>query len=211
MPSEESENTISSIGQESMTLGSIAQVPAKKFKLGRHEGGQGIVEHRHGNLAHPTTRKGKAVWLIAPSDGHLDLLLTVAAKFASPLRFRYVLLVAMDGWKEGRYTHRQLLSHQNLSELLLPYADFLEQDARHHIIVESDSGSDGIIYDQHNFLYLYGDGNSPVNQELVSRFKEGHAEMPSPHSHHYHEEFDMDLMGLLGADVWDYSELTEED
>lgn len=205
MPIEESGNTIS-IAQESIT-----QVPAKKFKLGRHEGGQGIVEHRHGNLAQPTTRKGRAVWLFAPSDRHLDLLLSVGATFAPPLRFRYVLLVALDRWKEGRYTHRQLLSLQSLSELLLPYADFLEQDARHHIIVETESGSDGIIYDQHNFLYVYGDGDSLANKELISRFKEGHAEMPSPHSHHYHEEFDRGLLDLLGADVWDYSELTEED
>lgn len=177
------------------------------FKLGRHEPGVGVSEHRYDNVY----QRIPTGLLVAPEKGQVHLFLRLLQHLPGPFRLTYVLLVPFGPYAEGRYELQEVLDHEALELLLDRNRDFLERDARHHLVVGTIPPNISVRYDQHDYLRV--DGPFPNLEGMLGEmgFTEGEIAMPIPHSHHHHPQFDADAEALLGTGHWIRSPLTEED
>jgi hypothetical protein len=150
--------------------------------------------------------------VIAPTNGHAELLLKMSGQMSEPFSLIYILVSPRGAATDGRYESPHFVSREDLKLFLNRFGAFLESDGRHHFWISSVAESDLLVYDQHNLVYAYG---------CLDRFKEvlkaeGIVEapevtIPSPHSHFFHEEFDGDQDQLLSFFSWNRYPLQDED
>jgi hypothetical protein len=181
------------------------------FKLGRHEPGIGMVEHRYDDVCERRTILGREALVLAPATGHIDLLLRLARELKGPFRLTYVLLVPFGEFAEGRYEFEDLLDYEALERLLTLHRGFFEGDARHHLQIGTESDMPSLVYDQHDLIYAFG----PVARwEQIAKehgLRPGSPEMPIPHSHHTRREFDLEAESLLSSNRWRREPLGDSD
>jgi hypothetical protein len=95
--------------------------------------------------------------------------------------------------------------------LIRQFHQFFEGDARHHLWIGSASGFSLAVYDQHNWIYAYGD--LPAYIELLKSrgFVEGEINLPTPHAHYYNEHFDEVEDEVMDYWQWKYFPLQDQD
>ena len=95
--------------------------------------------------------------------------------------------------------------------MLSKFSTFLATDARRDTWVHFPKDNVTLILDRHNVLNAYG----PIEQfEEVLRslgLREGTVDIPVPHCHHYHEEFDLSENQILSWFDWEKTDLHPED
>ena len=138
------------------------------------------------------------------------LLLDLAARMPPPFYVLYVLHVSRTGADRARY-ESPLLNYPQLAEFLWTFRDFFQCDARHDLWVGSANCPDLLVVDHHALLYAYGplERYSAVLHE--NGFQEGIVEIPDPHVHHYHDEFDGDEEQVLRSFAWAKSQFRPND
>jgi hypothetical protein len=136
---------------------------------------------------------------IAPSRGHVDLLIELSRCLGEPFGILYVLLVS---WPVER---------REMEGFVLGFRDYFESDGRHHLWLHSVPDGATLIYDQHDVLYAYG----PLDlyeQVLRDRgLREGAVEIPVPHQHAYHRKYDVEEDNVMGLWEWRAFPLAESD
>ncbi len=173
---------------------------SKPHKLGAFVEGAGWVEHQYTGVFERETG-----WLVvAPDRGHIDLLLNLAGSLAPPFTLQYVLLVPQSR-EDGRYELTKPLAIHDLLELFARYREFFEEDGRHHLRVSASGVT--LVYDQHNVLYLFGEIDRFADLLTSHGFTEGEVVLPSPHTHHYHEKYDVLVEDLMTRYEWKRSPL----
>jgi hypothetical protein len=178
------------------------------LKFGR--GGEENESFRYENLYERQSRNGTSRLLIGPSDNHCQLLLRLTACLPEPLKVLYVLVVSRrDEHSEARYESHEL-SREQVTRFVQRFEQFFESDARHHIwVANPDVGT--IVYDRHEVLYAYG----PIDAYVAVLQKEGlHSgvvEIPAPHWHAYHAEFDEVEADVMRYWRWEQRPLNEAD
>ena len=75
----------------------------------------------------------------------------------------------------------------------------------------SSPGFGTIVYDRHNVLYAYGPLDKFVEVLQANGLKEGKVELPAPHWHGYHPEFDKAQSQVLSRLQWIHSPLRPGD
>jgi hypothetical protein len=150
--------------------------------------------------------------VIAPRAHYTQLLQTLTECIHEPFQLLYVLVVPHGGEPVGRYQSEYSFIRTQLQEFLTSYSNFFEQDARHNLWIRSESGGGLLVYDRHNVIYAYG----PLDRFIPALTSSGLAEseevrFPSPHTHHYHAEFDIQEKRLLQSEQWIISPLRTSD
>lgn len=150
--------------------------------------------------------------VIAPASRHVELLLKMSKPMSEPLSFLYILVSPRGVASEGRYESSPFLSREDLALFLKRFGPFLESDGRHHFWIRSIAESELLVYDNHNLIYAYG---------FLDQFKEilrvegllevSKIDIPCPHTHFFHEEFDDEQDKLLSFYDWKHSPLRDED
>lgn len=143
---------------------------------------------------------------IGPSRGHVDLMIELIECLPEPLRLLYVLVVSHGRDHSGRYEAASGMSFDDTEIFLKDFGDFLQSDGRHHLWVASP-GFGTIIYDRHDVLYAYGPLDKLVEVLKANGLKEGKVELPAPHWHGYHPEFDEAQSRVLSRFQWIHSRL----
>jgi hypothetical protein len=142
--------------------------------------------------------------LIAPSDRHVEVLLSVAEVWRRDYYLLYVLLVPRRGKREpGRYQSPGPLSFDQVAAFCRRFAPFLRGDGRHHLWVGSTIGAGTLVYDHHEWIYAYGDLPAYVRVLQSRGFAEGEPHLPVPHSHNYNAAYD-DTEDEL-AEYWEWT------
>lgn len=149
--------------------------------------------------------------IIGCKSGEIPLLLDLCKGMEGPFGVLHVLLVSRLGKESGRYQTPQPLSYEELELFLYEHQEYFEQDGRQHLWVSSLSGEGQFIYDQHNYIYAYGDTQSYIEKLTSKGFVEGEISIPAPHCHNYHVEFDSKEQSVHNAYDWLYSPLREGD
>ncbi|MEQ1934227.1 MAG: hypothetical protein ABL962_10185 [Fimbriimonadaceae bacterium] len=147
--------------------------------------------------------------IVGPSDDQVGLAIECAQLLNGPFRFSYVLAepVPLDGFSMGRFEMLAMLDITQLEGILSKNKRFFELDARHHLWIAAKDGV--IVYDQHNVLFLYGP-LMDFEQILLARgLTPGPVEFPYPHTHYYHDEFNPDMIELLGTGDWKWQSLDD--
>lgn len=180
------------------------------FKLGRVRDSRDEPFHYPDLWQHEKT-SGPERLVLAPSRGHIGLLLDLTVCLKAPFWMLYVLLDPRRDHAAGRYETPDPLDGAELRAFLGEFKDYLETDARHHLWIGSTTGNGLLVYDQHNLIYAYG----PLEgyEEIVHRsgLREGTVTIPAPHSHHFHPAFDDDEDALLSRWNWTRSPLRDGD
>ena len=91
------------------------------------------------------------------------------------------------------------------------HQEYFEQDGRHHIWVASTLNEGQFIFDHHNFVYGYGDVDRYIEVAKSLGFSQGTLEIPCPHTHNYHHEYDDEEESLLKQFEWLHFPLEEDD
>ena len=125
----------------------------------------------------------------------------------------YTLLYELEAsrhseWQDGRY-QSEWMDFDTLENLLIEGWDFFEQDGRHNIWIASADPSFQIIYDQHEILYVYGEGDDLLAEFVERGFSTLAPKIPEPHMHMYHREFDASFDALMASQDWIFSPIPD--
>ena len=148
---------------------------------------------------------------IAPTRGHVELMIELVECLPEPLRLLYVLVVARGArYQSGRYETASEMSFEQAETFLKEFGDFLQSDGRHHLWVASP-GFGTVIYDRHDVLYAYGPLDRLVGVLEANGLHEGTFDIPPTHWHGYHPEFDDAQSKVLSRFRWIHSPLRAGD
>lgn len=111
--------------------------------------------------------------LLCSTDGdRIDFFLRLAGRYPGPFGFTYILEDSCGGaYPEGRYVYGDELSQTQLEFFLRQFGEFLSWDGRHHLMLYCRTTSATIVYDQHDYYFVYG----RVEELLRELEAEGHA------------------------------------
>jgi hypothetical protein len=153
--------------------------------------------------------------ILAPRSGEIDALLRLVEIVPEPIHLLYVLIVPREpDYQPGRYQSPDPVTREEAKTFLLEFRDFLEQDGRHNLWLRSATSSAMLVFDRHKLIYAYG----PLDE--FQRIAEGLAltevpsssiRLPSPHSHHYHPQFDPDEKRMMSLWSWHQTPLQDQD
>jgi hypothetical protein len=166
---------------------------------------------------HPNTwaveeTSGPSRLVIAPAKDQVKLLLRMMEVMPEPFWVLYVLTVSRAGNQLGRYQSAEPKNRESIKRFLGEFAQFLENDGRHHLWIGSEPGPELLVYDRHNKIYAYG----PLEQfsEILSEIGLTPApsiEIPSPHSHHYNQTYDETEASFVNYWEWLRTPLLDSD
>ena len=180
------------------------------YKLGHLEGGH-WVEHVYPAVYQWPDSEPVLQRLVAgvPS-GNPDVFGRLVESLAPPFYLLYVLHTSRGEGLPGRYQSPEL-STAELSGFLAQFSPYLSGDARFDLWVHSPTEAATVVWDRHNQIFAYG----PLTRyEFVLQnlgFSRGRVEVPAPHEHKYHPEFDSQAALVLRAFEWSHTPLREED
>ncbi len=181
------------------------------YKFGWLPDGQNEELYEYANIWAREKTSGPDRLVIAPRAHYTQLLQTLTECIEEPFQLLYVLVVSR-GSEPGRYQGEYSFTRVQLQEFLTSHSSFFEQDARHDLWIRSESRDGLLVYDRHNVIYAYG----PLDRFIPALTSNGLVEseevrFPSPHTHHYHAEFDIEEKRLLQSEQWIVSPLQTGD
>jgi hypothetical protein len=161
------------------------------------------VAVRHSNVFHrEPTSQGERLF-IAPSAGHIELLLALAQLWKEDYYVLWVLLTPRLGTRPaGRYQSPGPLTFGEIAAFCREFRPFFEGDGRHHLWIGSTTGAGLLVYDRHEWIYAYGDLAAYEEVLTLQGLTEGDSPLPSPHSHAYNAAFDADEDAVAGYWEW---------
>jgi len=168
-------------------------------------------------FVHPNTwaveeTSGPSRLAIAPAENQVKVLLRLMEAMPEPFWVLYVLAVSRTGNQLGRYQSAEPKSREAIELFLREFAQFFENDGRHHIWISSELGPELLVYDRHNKIYAYG----PLEEfsETLSEIgltPASSIEIPSPHMHRYNQAHDEDESRLMNYWEWFRTPLLDSD
>lgn len=184
----------------------VASLP---YKIGELVDGEWRA-FRHGNrFARSIAPSGMDCLQIGAAEP-FELLLDLGHRYLRPPLGILIVLHTPRTEAEGRY-ERNGLDWRETDEFLLRFRGLFERDARADLWVRSAADDAMLVYEKHDLVYAYGH-NAEIESDLRARsFLQGEPEIPLPHTHHYHAEFDLDVAAMLGLYEWKRSPLRPGD
>jgi hypothetical protein len=150
--------------------------------------------------------------IVGPASDHVDVLLSLAEVWRQDYYLLYVLLVPRQGKREpGRYQSPGPLSFDQVAAFCRRFAPFLQGDGRHHLWIGSTANAGLLIYDQHEWIWAYGDIPAYVRVLKARGLIEGEVVLPVPHAHAYNAAFDSAEDELAGYWEWSHFPLQPGD
>ena len=167
---------------------------------------------RYPNVFAVEQTSGPERLIVGPAGDHIEVLLSLAEVWRQDYYLLYVLLVPRQGKREpGRYQSPGPLSFHQVASFCRRFAPYLQGDGRHHLWVGSTVNAGLLIYDQHEWIWAYGDIPAYAQVLRERGFTEGEVELPVPHAHSYNAEFDTVEDELAVYWEWMYSPLQPDD
>jgi hypothetical protein len=138
--------------------------------------------------------------LVAPRQP-LSFVVDALALYGNSFKLVYLLVTPPDGYEFARY-ELDALNREEVSSVLEEFGGFLGGDARHHIWIHALDGGGTLIWDEHDWVYLYGHLASATDLLQSKGFREGKPEIPFPHLHNEDPDQTSEMERLLKALPW---------
>ncbi len=146
---------------------------------------------------------------VAPA-GDAEPFQQLTALTEPPYRLLYVLHTPRGEGEPGRYMSPEL-STADVADFVARFRTYLKSDARFDLWSHSIPDGSTIVWDRHNQIFAYGELGAFEARLRALGFEERATSVPTPHQHHYRQEFDQDAAAVLTAFDWQYSALRPED
>lgn len=184
-------------------------------KLGAHRKTEGAFYEefpfKYDNIFCREKTTGPERLLIAPSAGHISILIDLATAWNGDYWLLYILMISRCGNEAARYQSPGPVDFDALQSFLYKFGHYLSTDGRHHFWIGSIQNEGMLIYDQHDVIYAYGDLDA-YEAKLVQRgLTIASVTFPSPHTHCYNAENDADESRILQHFDWIKSPLRDSD
>ena len=170
--------------------------------------GESITQFQYSNRFKNEKTTGSDRLCIGADHG-LSLLWKLAFSIPAPYYILYVLHTSRCESQLGRY-QSSALDFQALNRFMADFSEFLANDARHDLWIHSSEADATLVWDRHDLIYAYG----PLERFralLKESLQEGEVNVPYPHSHMYHAEYDDSERKLLRYFDWSFSPLLAGD
>jgi hypothetical protein len=181
-----------------------------KWKLGTVRAGEDVAWKYAPSYARQVVG-GVERLVIAPGCEPVGLLRELMTLLPEPLWVLYVLVTPRGEQAAGRYQSAKPHSREEVLALLDRFENYLANDGRHNLWLAAPPAGQ-LVFDRHEVIYAYGPIAEIVTQLKAKQLAEVEMiRVPIPHSHHFHEELDVDEKAILGHWEWVVSELQETD
>lgn len=157
-----------------------------------------------------TTTNGMSRIVGTVPHGDAEVFERLVQRLEPPYYLLYVLHTPRGEDQPGRYQSPELNVNQ-VYEFLDRFKTFLAADARFDLWAHSPAENATVVWDRHNLLYAYGPLEEFTSALRALGFVEDEPKVPSPHQHHYRQEFDDMAKELLNSLEWSYSPLLPQD
>lgn len=166
---------------------------------------------QYGNAFSRENVGGRERLWIGADNAHHRFVMRLAAPLREPFQLLYILHTTRTGAPLGRYESTDL-SLDEVRQFFEKFGQFLAEDSRQDIWVRSHTDDATIVLDRHNLIFAYG----PLDvfeKELVAAGLTAATpkEIPDPHVHNYHAEWDDAERAILKALDWTVKPLREQD
>lgn len=168
------------------------------------------IRHKYLNSFAAEETKGVRRLRIGAAGDPVVTVQTLSSLLSEPL---YILLVLHTSRCDSMLARYQspAVHRQGLQEFFSQFGTFLGDDARHDTWIHSRGDNATIILDRHNLIYTYGPIEAFRAALLELGFREGVVEIPVPHTHNYHPEFDAAERQILAWFDWSKTPLRADD
>jgi hypothetical protein len=188
----------------------MSLMTSQKWKLGTIRVGEDVAWNYEPSYARQVLG-GVERLVIAPGVAPVALLRELLPLLPEPIWVLYVLITPRSDAPAGRYQSATPHSREEVLAMLDRFENYFANDGRHNLWLAAPPAGQ-LVFDRHEVIYAYG----PI-AEIVARLKEKEfaevdmIRVPVPHSHHFHEELDVDEHAILAHWEWMHSELQETD
>lgn len=159
------------------------------FKVGYHKDNE-LKKYVHPDLYHVEQSSGVERIVLGLSKKHVDTVLELATQYCEPFYILYVLHTSHADHEQGRYQSKAF-SYFEVCTLFNTFKDFFENDSRHDVWLHSPQSNATIVYDRHNFIYVYGFDDEQLASIEGKELEKKVFTIPFPHVHCYHAEYDI--------------------
>jgi len=166
------------------------------------------VEWPHVFRRESTTGPGRLA--VAPREDPMGVLCDLAALIGPEYFLLYVLIASRGQTKCGRYESPPL-ALVDVRIFVEQFRDLLTNDARQEFWIGSTTKAGLLVYDEHGIIYAYGPLDDFEESLRLRGLTPGSFEIPAPHAHHYHGEYDEMAHQLLARWTWRRTELQPGD
>jgi hypothetical protein len=135
---------------------------------------------------------------------------TLVERLTPPLQLLYVLHTPRGEADPGRYQSPPI-SLEQFREFVQTFGSFLKADGRFDLWVHASTDDATVVWDRHNQIFAYGPLQQYTAALTALGFGRGSPVVPTPHTHHYRDEFDETARRLLQTYAWSRSPLHPED
>lgn len=182
----------------------LGAIDEKRLDLGSRE-----FHYPGAFVEEPTTAPAVRRLKIGAADP-LIVFRWLAKELVPPLDLVYLLHTSRCEQPLGRYQSPPL-DAPDLADFLNEFGEFLSTDARHDLWLHSRRPDATLVWDRHDLIYAYGPlvRFAEILREL--KLSASPVQIPVPHSHHYHEDFDAEELRLLQYLEWTRAPLAFDD
>jgi hypothetical protein len=141
----------------------------------------------------------------------VDFLRRLVFRYPGPFGITYVL-EDNDGapeFRRGRYHSPNLLTRAQLEIFLDDFREFFEEDGRHHLMVSCAKTNGMVVYDQHDYFFVYGGVDELVPKLICEGYQAREYEL-GRHGHRIGEELEP-LRMLMSFREWKWRPLEVTD
>jgi hypothetical protein len=139
-------------------------------------------------------------------DGDPLVFQTLVERLTPPFQLLYVLHTPRGEADPGRYQSPPI-SLEQFREFVQTFSSFLKADGRFDLWAHSGASGATVVWDRHNRIFAYGPLEHYTEALTALGFSRGTPVVPTPHTHHYRDEFDEAARRLLQTYVWSRSPL----
>ena len=182
----------------------------QRWKLGTVRSGKDVAWNCEPSYARQVVG-GVERLVIAPGAAPIGLLRALLPLLPEPLWVLYVLITPRTDAPAGRYQSATPHTRQEVLAMLDRFENYFAYDGRHNLWLAAPPAGQ-LVLDRHEVIYAYGPTAEIISQVKEKEFAEvDMIRVPVPHSHHFHEELDVDEHAILTHWEWMQSELQETD
>jgi hypothetical protein len=148
--------------------------------------------------------------MCSTDEDRIDWLVELASRYPGPFDLNYILEdeSGRHNYPEGRYM-KSSVSLDQLKFFFHEFHDFLAFDGRHHVMVHCNTTRGMVVFDQHDYFYVYG-GLDSLLQDLKQRGFIERSFVLGRHGHPIKEE-SPDLHRLMEFWPWNWRALEATD
>ncbi len=150
--------------------------------------------------------------IVSTSQDRIDFFKSIIDLFPGPYFITLVIQEPFGAFQQaGRYYSERDKTRLQIDYFLDYFHDFISYDGFHHLWITCESTDGIIVYDQHDYFFIYVKAEEARQKLLAEGFVEGDVRVDFPHMHRSRAEIVPGPKEILKYGSWYLSNLEIQD